>query len=184
MADMRTRVALVVLAVAGGTLFAGAFVASGGNSPGTPGGDLSFYGTLTDKTTGETFQVSLNANEDPNQAGVGGMFFQLNGPNISACDAHGEGAQSGSTPLATMQCGGSGNISVAVDGCGATLETHGITHADHPWTVYLGPMTLDVTFTYNARQGSGNLVIEMYTPKTVLKIAGPTNGSVTMSTCT
>src|SRR6266545_3733332 len=129
MADMRTRVALVVLAVAGGTLFAGAFVASGGNSPGTPGGDLSFYGTLTDKTTGETFQVSLNANEDPNQAGVGGMFFQLNGPNISACDAHGEGAQSGSTPLATMQCGGSGNISVAVDGCGATLETHGITHA-------------------------------------------------------
>ncbi len=122
-------------------------------------------------------------NESSDQAGIGGTSFQLFGPGISACDAHGPGMDSGTTPLVEVQCGGSGGVSVAVDGCTAQLETHGLVHADWPHTVYLGPMTLDVSLRYDPAKAIGKLSIRIYTPKDVIDLEGTTSGAVAIDTC-
>ncbi len=80
------------------------------------GGSLDLHGQLTDTSTGEVYGFELHAEEDPDTAGVGGVFFLLGGPNLTMCDAHGPGAEPGTNPFAGFECGGSGNVSVRVDG--------------------------------------------------------------------
>jgi hypothetical protein len=202
---MRTRIrwafaatALVAAILTTGVLVAtgGAAGGSGGNDGGTAaatasaascpshsGGSLTANGiTVTDPSSGQTYNVQLTATEYGTSC-TGETFFQLNGPAISACDVHGPGMSPGETPLASVQCGGSFGILVTIDGCQASIETHGLVHADAP-TVYLGSMTLDVSFKYNPQQATGRIAIAIYTPKTVLRISGATTGAVTMPSCT
>lgn len=117
------------------------------------------------------------------EAGRGDMSLRFGAANIDICDAHGPGMEQGTTPLAEFECGGSGNISVAVDACTAELETHGIIHADHPWTVYFGPVTLDVNFQYQPRRGYGTLKLDVHTPKDTMQLMGRYYGEVDMPTC-
>jgi hypothetical protein len=111
------------------------------------------------------------------------MFLQLSGPGISVCDVHGPGADPGSTPLTSVQCGGSFGVSVSVDDCTGVLETHGFVHADHPHTVYLGTMTMDVEFRFDPDSGTGKLQVEIFTPKDVIENEGETTGTVAVDTC-
>ncbi len=199
----RIRLAFAAAALVAAVLTAGVLVTtgsatggSGGNDGGTAaapvnpttcpthsGGSLTANGiTVTDPSSGQTYNVQLTAAENDTSC-QGQTFFQLFGPAISACDVHGPEMVPGATPLASVQCGGSFGILVTIDGCQANIETHGLVHADSP-TVYLGPMTLDVSFRYNPQQASGRVAIAIYTPKTVLRISGPTTGPVTMPSCT
>lgn len=170
---------LAALALVAAGLTAGVDAAGGGQ----PGGELAVSGTLVDRQGEHVADFELAASESPDVAGVGGMFFSLSGPSISACDAHGPGAEPGTNPLAEMECGGTGNVSVAVDGCTAVLETHGIVHADHPYTVYLGTMTVDIEFRYDARRAIGRLNVDIHTPKDVIRLAGTTDAVPAMDTC-
>jgi hypothetical protein len=157
---------------------------NGMNCPTSSGGSLTANGiTVTDQSSGQTYNVQLQAMENGASC-QGQMVFQLYGPSINACDVHGPSMDPGTTPLTSVQCGGSFGVTVMIHGCQADVETHGLVHADNPWTVYLGPMTLDVSFKYNPQQASGKLTIAIYTPKTVLSISGPTSGPVAMPTCT
>lgn len=149
-----------------------------------PGGTLDLHGQLTDTSTGEVYGFELHAEEDPDTAGVGGMFFALGGPNLSMCDAHGPGAEPGTTPLAGFECGGSGNVSVRVDGCEAEMETHGFIHSDHPNTVYFGSMTVEITFHRNAGNADGRLSVVVYTPKGPITLVGDVSAEhLGMETC-
>ena len=141
-------------------------------SPHLPGGTLDLHGQLTDTSTGEVYGFELHAEEDPDTAGVGGMFFALGGPNLGMCDGHGPGAEPGTNPFAGFECGGSGNVSVRVDGCKASMETHGFVHSDHPNTVYFGSMTVDITYHRNAGDADGRLSVVVYTPKEPITLKG------------
>ncbi len=130
------------------------------------------------------YGFDLHADEDPDSAGVGGMFFALGGSNLSMCDAHGPGAEPGTIPLADFECGGSGNVSVRVDGCEAEMETHGIVHSDHPNTVHFGSMTVDITHRRNAGQADGRLSVVVYTPKEPITLEGDVSADhLEMETC-
>lgn len=177
----RRHRAFGILAIAAAAVSAGLLAATGVAAKGEPGGTLSAVGQVTDND-GNVYDFTLNA-EESDQPGLGTMFLQLNGPSISVCDVHGPPAEPGATPLTSVQCGGSGGISVSVDDCTGVLETHGYVHADHPHTVYLGTMTVDVQFRYDPERGTGKLQLEIFTPKDVIEIEGDTTGSVVMDTC-
>ncbi|MGH3103557.1 MAG: hypothetical protein ACRDN6_05610 [Gaiellaceae bacterium] len=174
--------AFAILAIGAAAVSAGVVAATGVAAKGEPGGSLSASGQVTDKN-GASYGFELNA-EEFDQPGVGSMFLHLTGPGISVCDVHGPSAEPGSTPMTSVQCGGSGGISVSVDDCTAVLETHGFVHADHPHTVYLGTMTVDVEFRYDPDSATGRLTVEIFTPKDVIEIKGETTGTVAMDTCT
>jgi hypothetical protein len=181
MVSGRRQRAFAILTIAAAAVSTGVLAATGIAAKGEPGGSLAASGQVTDKK-GNTYSFTLSAEESA-QPGVGGMFLHLNGPSISVCDVHGPGADPGSTPLTSVQCGGSSGVSVAVDDCTAELETHGFVHADHPHTVYLGTMTVDVEFRYDPDRGTGKLQVEIFTPKDVIEIAGDTTGPAVMDTC-
>lgn len=154
----------------------------GSASPQVPGGTLDLGGDLTDRVSGEVYGFELHAIEDPVTAGVGEMFFVLGGPGLSLCDGHGPDAVPGTSPL--LECGGSGGVSVRVDGCTAELETHGFVHSDHPNTVYLGPMTVDITYNRNAGSADGRLSVVVFTPKEPITLDGDVSASfLDMDTC-
>ena len=178
----RTRWGLVALGVAGILVAAIVAVAGEAASQSDPGGNLNASGTLTLQQGGTaTFQLNMSESAQP---GVGGTFFQLNGPGISVCDAHGPGMSPGDFPLTQYQCGGSGGVKVVVDRCRGTFETHGMTHADYPWTVYFGPMTVDVDFTYHPQKGTGTMRVDIHTQKAVIRLDGTVSGVIAMDTCT
>jgi hypothetical protein len=179
-----TRRGLAGLAVA--ALSAAALLVAVGptaTAKGEPGGTLSAGGDIVDNKGTVIAGFELFAEESMDAAGVGNMFFSLGGDSISACDAHGPGAEPGTTPLAEVECGGTGNVSVVVDDCTAILETHGIVHADHPYTVYLGPMTVDIRFDHDPSKQESKVTVEIYTPKDVIKVVGTSVGPVEMDTC-
>ena len=154
-------------------------------SPHLPGGTLYLRGQLTDTSTGEEYGFELSAEEDPNTAGVGGMFFALGGPSLSMCDARGPAAELGENPFAGFGCGGSGNVSVRVDGCRAKMETHGFVHSDHPNTVYFGSVTMNITYRRNAgNSDGGRLSVIVYTPKEPITLRGDVSADhIEMETC-
>jgi len=153
-------------------------------SPRLPGGTLDLHGQLADTSTGEVYGFELHADEDPNTAGVGGMFFALGGPNLGVCDAHGPGADPGTNPFAGFECGGSANVSVRIDGCNAKMETHGFVHSDHPNTVYFGSATLNITYHRNAGDADGRLSVIVYTPKKPIRLNGKVSADhLDMETC-
>jgi hypothetical protein len=176
---------------AGGALFENSAPASDLSDIGfityvTPrtGGSLNLLGQLTDSSTGVVYGFELHAEEDLNNAGVGGMFFTLGGPNLSMCDAHGPGAAPGTNPFEGFECGGSGNVSVRVDGCEAEMETHGFVHSDHPNTVYIGSMTVDIAYHQRAGHVDGRLFVVVHTPKKSIKLMGDVSADdLEMETC-
>ncbi|MGH2725106.1 MAG: hypothetical protein ACRDI0_12785 [Actinomycetota bacterium] len=178
---MSTRMRFTLLTMITVVAAAVVLVAGAGSGAGRPGATLQAKGKLVsaDKTVIGTFTLMAEESEEP---GRGDMAFHLEGRNISACDAHGPGATPGSTPLAEVECFGTGNVSVAIDGCTAVLETHGIVHADHPHTVFLGPVTLDLEFERHT-SSRGQLRIDIHTPKDAIVLQGATAGPIAMSTC-
>jgi hypothetical protein len=149
------------------------------------GASLGVNGTFTDVRTGFDFSLIFSANEDVG-TDIGGttiLLFNPPDPNIRTCSTHGSGLGGGvGFPLTTIQCGLSGDIKVAINGCRATVETHGYVHSDFPFTTYSGSSTIEIDFS---RRGLTNWVVEitLYTPKESIKLRGTLNGNVVVSTC-
>lgn len=122
----------------------------------------------------------------------------LEGPSLGLCSAHGSRAEidwqmgsppsdpysydyGGNQPLPDIGCGTAYSMSVEIDGCKGELQYHGYVHSDHPNIVYMGMMTLDFKIE---QSGDGwEADIEVYTPKDEIKISGPVDGTVLISTC-
>lgn len=179
--------AVFVVAMAG-LLVTAIAAAPGKASPGEPGGSVLVGGgaQFTDNDTGTVYNFYFNAQENGSQAGVGNAFVLLGGPALSLCDTHSThlGPLVGFSPLTEIDCAGSGQMAVSVDGCTANIEVHGFVHSDYPNVTYLGPMTIDLRFQKNAGDKDGVATFTVYTPKEPIKLHGKvTAGQVAMDTC-
>ena len=148
------------------------------------GASLVVDGTFTDVQTGFNITLIFSANEDVG-TDVGGTTIvqsELPEPHIRTCSTHGSELGDGVFPLTTIQCGLANDIKVAINGCRATVETHGYVHSDFPFTTYSGSSTIEIDFS---RRGLTNWVVEitLYTPKESIKLRGTLNGNVVVSTC-
>ncbi len=149
------------------------------------GASLDVNGTFTDLQTGFDITLIFSADEDVG-TDIGGttiVLVDLPEPHIRTCSTHGSELGGGvGFPLTTIQCGLANDIKVAINGCRATVETHGYVHSDYPFTTYSGSATIDIGFS---RRGVTNWIVDitLYTPKDSIKLRGTVNGSVVVSTC-
>ncbi len=149
------------------------------------GASLVVDGTFTDVQTGFNITLIFSANEDVD-TDVGGTTIvqsELPEPHIRTCSTHGSELGDGvGFPLTTIQCGLANDIKVAINGCRATVETHGYVHSDFPFTTYSGSSTIEINLS---RRGVTNWIVDitLYTPKESIKLRGTLNGSVVVSTC-
>jgi len=169
-------------------LIAGAmtvFASVGSADPSTPGGSLAWSATVTDNSSGTTYNFSLNANENATIAGNGGVALQLGGPALSLCTAHATAPLTiGSFPYQNVQCGGAGGQSVAIDGCVATIQAHGFVHSDDPNSNVLDGMTVALRFQKTG-PASANFDATISTVAKKIDIHGKatSGGPIFMSTC-
>ena len=149
------------------------------------GASLDVNGTFTDVQTGFNITLIFSANEDVG-TDVGGTTIvqsELPEPHIRTCSTHGsELEEAMGFTLTNIQCGLANDIKVAINGCRATVETHGYVHSDFPFTTYSGSSTIEINFS---RRGVTNWVVDitLYTPKESIKLRGTLNGNVVVSTC-
>ncbi len=159
-----------------------------------PGGFLSIIdGTLVDNATGNTYTLSIIAREFDFGVGSGKVTLLINGSGVSLCSAHGPNADidfsgggeefGGNNPLQDIQCGTVFSTTTSIDGCTATTELHGFIHSDPPVIPYMGPGTLDFSFTKSAQPDTGVVKMKFYTPKGPIKLSGTLMGLITMDTC-
>lgn len=190
----RLLAALLMIGAIGGTL---AFARNQGAKtllPSAPGGSLSTMSAqLTDRRSGNIYDLDIVAREFDDVAGVGLVALSIQGPSISLCSAHGPPAEidfspggedfGGNFPLSDIQCGTAYGMSVVVDGCSAEIEMHGYVHADFPLTTYMGMMTLDLDFRTSSGPEDALVDLTIHTPKDAIKLGGTLIGEVTMDTC-
>ena len=149
------------------------------------GASLDVDGEFTDAQTGFDITLMFSANENVG-TDTGGTTIVLSGPPepaIRTCSTHGsELEEEMGFTLTNIQCGLANDIKVAINGCRATVETHGYVHSDFPFTTYSGSSTIEINFS---RRGVTNWVVDitLYTPKESIKLRGTLNGNVFVSTC-
>lgn len=179
----RWIILVISVAIAFG-LTASASLAFGAPIAGQPGGFLAIWkGFFVDDATGFEYGLTLVAREADDEAGRGKATFQLNGPGIQLCSAHGAGVDlgiypgsedfSGNNPLLDLQCGTAYGQAVSIDGCTAKVELHGYSHSDYPLVTYMGPLTVDLTFRKSPVQtNSGQISLKLFTIKNPINLSG------------
>ena len=151
----------------------------------TGGGTLTIApgAVLEDASTGINHAFQLQASEFT-QPGIGAATLLLMGGGIQLCTTQAAGPLVLGQPVPPSICGTAGGMFVRIDKCKATIEAHGSTHADVPHTPFLGAVTIDISFSRTAGNGSdGQLEITVHTPKRQIQLKGRVIGAVTMPTC-
>lgn len=154
----------------------------------SPGATVATDGTqIVDQDTGLAFTVDVNATEF-HEPGRGKVTMLVFGPHLQFCTTHGphfnqntDITEPGIKPLADVECGNAGNMSVSIEGCVADIQAHGFVHADHPFVTYLGMATFDVRV--QRTRSHDDVAITVWTPKAQIKLNGRTAGTATLSTC-
>jgi hypothetical protein len=158
-------------------LFVMAFAFASVNLQAAPG-DISFEyaGSFVDNASGITYGVQIQANEYATEAGVGDVFFQLNGPpghsRLSLITV-GKGFEppppSDYRPLALIKAGKPSNQAVDIDANVVEISAHAFVHSDAPnKIVFIGPVTVDVRVENKA----GKIRVVISTPKGQIKLEG------------
>ena len=177
----------IVAALAVGTALVITSLGAAAGTP-TPGSVSVDPGApLTDARTGNTYTFGLRAIAPG--AGGGDVVLGLEGPALSVCTVHGDGAsvdftdvgyEGGNSP--SFECGRAYGMTVRFQGCSVTIRDHGFQHSDDPFAEYLGPTTTDIKFQKTG-PSSGTLDVVDWNPTGKLEVKGAVSGTIAMSTC-
>jgi hypothetical protein len=134
---------------------------------------------VKDTASGKTYNLFIEAREGTS-AGNGDTTLLISDSPANLCSVHGPSPESlagtafdygsGNEDYA-FECGTSFGETVAINGCKATIQTHGFVHQDNPLSNFLGMTTIDVALTKTG--GIYKVSIKYWTPNGVRKIAGP-----------
>jgi hypothetical protein len=76
-----------------------------------------------------------------------------------------------------VRCGRAFGQSISISGCNASIELHGYVHLDHPFIVFLGTTTIDISFTKTG-SSTGTVQATVFTPKGPVTLRGTVNGPI------
>lgn len=134
--------------------------------------------SFKDTATGQTYNLFFEARESED-VGYGDTTLLISESPARLCSVHGPSPEtlagtafdygSGSEDYG-FECGTAFGESVSINGCKATIQTHGYVHQDHPLSNFLGTTTIDVAIIKSG--AIYKVAIKYWTPKGLRKIAG------------
>ncbi len=154
-------------------LFAVAFGFASVNVQAAPGDSIPYTeGTFVDNASGNTYNFKIQAYEYDNEAGVGGVFFQLDRPRLSLTTV-GKGwsdhPPTDYRPLALIKAGMPSHQAVDIGAHVVEISAHAFVHSDAPNDiVFIEPVTVDVRVESRAE----HIRVVISSPKGQTKLQG------------